>query len=73
MAVMAFEEIVKADMKIDAIVEHQAAMILSADNLPGLTPRVRRAVRDAVISDIAAARAVVLAHRSEQAGHPIRV
>jgi hypothetical protein len=73
MAAMTFEEIVKADFEIDAIVEYQAAMILSAGNLPGLAPRVRHAVRDAVISDIVARRAVALAHRSEQAGHLIRV
>jgi hypothetical protein len=58
MAKLTFEQIVRADLEIDAIVEYQAAMILSPRNLRGVKPSVRRAIREHIVGDLSAARAV---------------
>jgi len=68
MAQLTFEQIVRADLEIDAIVEYQAEMILSRKTLK---PSVRRVIREHIVGDLAAARAVVLADRLGKAGRSI--
>jgi hypothetical protein len=68
MAQLTFEQIVRADLEIDAIVEYQAAMILSRKTLK---PSVRRVIREHIVGDLAATRAVVLADRLGKAGRAI--
>lgn len=60
---MTFDEIVKADLEIDAIVLHQAPIILRSENLPLLPLSV---LKSAANGDILAARLVVRAHRARQ-------
>lgn len=60
---MTFDEIVKADLEIDAIVLYQASNILRSENLPLLPLSV---LKSAAKGDISAARVVVRAHRARQ-------
>ena len=60
---MTFDEIVKADLEIDAIVLYQASNILRSENLPLLSITV---LKSAAKGDISAARVVVRAHRARQ-------
>jgi hypothetical protein len=58
-----FDEIVKADLEIDAIVLYQASNILRSENLPLLPLSV---LKSAAKGHISAARLVVRAHRAKQ-------
>lgn len=60
---MTFDEIVKADLEIDAIVLYQASNILRSESLPLLPLTV---LKSAAKGDISAARLVVRAHRARQ-------
>jgi hypothetical protein len=66
-----FDDIVRGDFKIDGIIKSQAERLCLG--IKGLNVDIRYAIMEAITGDIAAARAVVLAWRSHQAGHQIEL
>ncbi len=64
-----FDDIVRGDFEIDAIVISQAERLCM--RLKGLNAHLRCTLTELITGDIESARAFVLAWRSEQAGHQI--